>query len=324
MANPRERAREIAQGVLANVERVIIGKHETTELALIAILSGGHVLIEDVPGVGKTVLAKSLAISLGCSFKRVQFTPDLLPSDIIGVNLFNQRTGEFEFRPGPVLAQVVLADEVNRGTPKTQSALLEAMEEGQITVDGVTHTLPKPFLVLATQNPLEHEGTFSLPEAQRDRFLLRIHLGYPALDAEMAIMESQRLRHPIEDLQPISSPEELLDLQQEVRETYVDDMIKRYIALIVDATRTHPAVYVGASPRGALALYRASQARALLQGRDYILPDDVKTLVPYALAHRLILNPTARMQDLSVQEVLQQTVQSVPVPGAAPQSQPRG
>ncbi|MBI4236402.1 MAG: MoxR family ATPase [Chloroflexi bacterium] len=324
MTTTVDRAREIALRTLDNVERVIVGKRSVAELALLGILSGGHVLIEDVPGIGKTMLARSLAVSLGCSFKRVQFTPDLLPSDIIGVSLYNQRTGEFEFRPGPVLAQVVLADEINRGTPKTQSALLEAMEEGQVTVDGVTHPLPRPFFVIATQNPLEHEGTFLLPEAQRDRFFLRLHLGYPSLEAEMEIMERTRLSHPIWSIQPVSSPAELLELQETVRTVYVDDLIKRYITAIVDGTRNHAAVYVGSSPRGSLALYRGSQGRALLQGRDYVLPDDVKALVQPLLAHRIILNPTARMQDLTPEAMLEQVLASVPVPGSTPRGWLRG
>ena len=313
-----DRAREVALRTLDNVEQVMVGKRSSAELALVAILSGGHILIEDVPGVGKTMLARSLAISLGSSFKRLQFTPDLLPSDVLGVNLYNQRTGEFEFRPGPVLAHLVLADEINRGTPKTQSALLEAMEEGQITVDGVTHPLPRPFFVLATQNPLEHEGTFLLPEAQRDRFFLRVHLGYPSTEGEIEIMDRVRLSHPIDALESVSSPEEVLEVQEAVREVYVDDLIKRYIVDLVDKTRVDPSVYVGASPRGALSLFRGSQARAVIEGRDYVLPDDVKNLVLPILSHRLILNPTARMQDISAESVLGQIADSVPVPGSTP------
>ena len=313
-----DRAREVAERTLENVERVMVGKRSSAELALVAILSAGHILIEDVPGVGKTILARALAISLGCSFKRLQFTPDLLPSDVLGVNLYNQRTGEFEFRPGPVLAQLVLADEINRGTPKTQSAMLEAMEEGQITVDGVTHLLPRPFFVLATQNPLEHEGTFLLPEAQRDRFFLRVHIGYPSIEGEIEIMDRLRLSHPIDSLESVSTPEEVLEMQEAVRTVYVDDLIKRYIVDIIGKTREDPSVYVGASPRGALALFRGGQARAVLEGRDYVLPDDVKDLVLSVVSHRLILNPTARMQDMTAEVVLQQIVESVPVPGSTP------
>ena len=259
-----DRAREVALRTLDNVEQVMVGKRSSAELALVAILSGGHILIEDVPGVGKTMLARSLAISLGSSFKRLQFTPDLLPSDVLGVNLYNQGTGEFEFRPGPVLAHLVLADEINRGTPKTQSALLEAMEEGQITVDGVTHPLPRPFFVLATQNPLEHEGTFLLPEAQRDRFFLRVHLGYPSTEGEIEILDRVRISHPIDALESVSSPEEVLEVQGAVREVYVDDLIKRYIVDLVDKTRVDPSVYVGASPRGALSLFRGSHPANLV------------------------------------------------------------
>ncbi len=313
-----DRAREVVDRTLENVERVIVGKRAATELALTAVLGGGHFLIEDVPGVGKTMLARSVAISLGASFKRVQFTPDLLPTDVIGVNLYNQRTGEFEFRAGPVLAHILLADEINRGTPKTQSALLEAMEEGQVTVDGVTHPLPNPFHVIATQNPLEHEGTFLLPEAQRDRFFLRLSLGYPTLDSEIEIMERTQLAHPIDSIEPVTTPEETLDLQQTVRHVYVDDLIKRYIVDIVDGTRDHSSVYVGASPRGALTLFRGGQAKAVMDGRDYVLPDDVKNLVSPVLGHRIILNPNARMQGVSVEDVLAQVLERVPVPGAVP------
>ncbi|MDA1096321.1 MAG: MoxR family ATPase [Chloroflexi bacterium] len=313
-----DRAREVTLRTLANIEKVIVGKRSASELALVAILAGGHILIEDVPGVGKTMLARSLAISLGASFKRVQFTPDLLPSDVIGVNLYNQRTGEFEFRPGPVLAHLVLADEINRGTPKTQSALLEAMEEARVTVDGVTHTLPRPFFVFATQNPLEHEGTFLLPEAQRDRFFLRIRLGYPSTEGEIEIMERLTLSHPIDALQSVSSPEEVLEVQATVRTVYVDGLIKRYIAEIVDRTREDASVYVGASPRGALALFRGAQARAVMEGRDYVLPDDVKGLILPVLSHRIILSPTARMQDVTVESILTQILNVLPVPGSTP------
>ncbi len=318
MAATVNRAREIVDKTLENVERVIVGKRAATELALVAILGGGHFLIEDVPGVGKTMLARSVATSLGASFKRVQFTPDLLPSDVIGVNLYNQRTGEFEFRGGPVLAHLVLADEINRGTPKTQSALLEAMEEGQVTVDGVTHTLPKPFWVLATQNPLEHEGTFLLPEAQRDRFFLRLSLGYPSAESEIEIMDRMQLAHPIESIEAVTSPEEMLELQDIVRHVYVDDLIKQYIVAIVDATRAHSSVYVGASPRGALVLYRGGQAKAVMDGRDYVLPDDIKHLLHPVLGHRIILNPNARMQGISVEDVLNQVLEAAPVPGSVP------
>ena len=302
--------------LLAAVERVLIGKRAEAELAIIGLAAGGHLLIEDVPGVGKTMLAKSLARATGCSFKRIQFTPDLLPSDVTGVSIYNQRTGEFEFRAGPIVANVVLADEINRATPKTQSALLEAMEEHQVTVEGVTRPLPAPFMVLATQNPIEYEGTFPLPEAQLDRFLLRIHLGYPEPQQEVSVLQQQMLRHPIDDLQPVTSAAELQQLQQAVRRVHVEALLQRYIVHLVGLTRDHADVYLGASPRGSLALMRASQARALLQGRDYVIPDDVKALAVSALAHRLIMSPEARMRNATAQAVIETTLREVPVPGS--------
>src|SRR5579859_3519795 len=257
--------RDVAQQVITNVEKVIVGKRAEVELAFIALICQGHVLIEDVPGVGKTVLAKAISRSVGCSFKRIQFTPDLLPSDVTGVSVYNQKTFEFEFRPGPIVAQVVLADEINRATPKTQSALLESMEERQITVDGATYRLPTPFIVLATQNPIEYEGTFPLPEAQLDRFLLRLNLGYPSKRDEMLVLQQQQVHHPIDSLQPVITAQDLAQLQLTIRETvYVDDLIREYIVTLVGETRSHPDIYLGASPRGSLALYRASQARAAL------------------------------------------------------------
>jgi MoxR-like ATPase len=302
--------------LVAAVEQVLIGKHNEAELAIVGLAAAGHLLIEDVPGVGKTMLAKSLARATGCSFKRIQFTPDLLPSDVTGVSIYNQRTSEFEFRAGPIVAHVVLADEINRATPKTQSALLEAMEERQVTVEGVTRMLPAPFMVLATQNPIEYEGTFPLPEAQLDRFLLRIHLGYPEPAQEATVLQRQMLRHPLEDLQAITSANELQQLQQSVRGIHVDPQVQRYIVHIVGQTRDHPDVYLGASPRGSLALMRASQARAMLAGRDYVIPDDVKVLAVAALAHRLIMNPEARMRNATAQAVVTQVLQEVPVPGS--------
>jgi MoxR-like ATPase len=298
------------------VEQVLIGKHAEAELAIIGLAAAGHLLIEDVPGVGKTMLAKSLARATGCTFKRIQFTPDLLPSDVTGVSIYSQRTGEFEFRAGPIVAHVVLADEINRATPKTQSALLEAMEEHQVTVDGVTRPLPSPFMVLATQNPIEYEGTFPLPEAQLDRFLLRIHLGYPAPADEASVLERQMLRHPIEDLGAITSASELQQLQQAVRGIHVDSQLQRYIVHIVGLTREHQDVYLGASPRGSLALMRASQARAMLLGRDYVIPDDVKALAVPALAHRLIMSPEARMRNATAPAVVSSVITEVPVPGS--------
>ncbi len=308
--------RPIGDRVIENVEKVIIGKHHEVRLALIALLCRGHTLIEDVPGVGKTMLAKSIARSIGCSFKRIQFTPDLLPSDVTGVSVFNQQTRQFEFRPGPIIAQIVLADEINRATPKTQSALLEAMEERQVTVDGVTHTLPTPFLVLATQNPIEYEGTFPLPEAQLDRFLMRISLGYPSKTDEITIMDRQQFVHPIENLSQVVAVDELQQAQEAIKQVYLDPLIKEYIVSIVDATRTHPEVYLGASPRGSLALFKTSQALAALDGRDYVIPDDIKALAEVTLAHRVIVSPAARLKNISPRAVVGEILESVPVPGA--------
>ena len=306
---------DIARKIVDNVEKVIVGKKEVVRLALISMMCNGHVLIDDVPGVGKTMLAKSLAKSLGCSFKRIQFTPDLLPTDITGVSIYNQKTGEFQFRPGPVVAQVVLADEINRATPKTQSALLESMEEMQITVDGVSHALPKPFLVMATENPVEYEGTFPLPEAQLDRFLMRINLGYPSPSQEIAIIDSQQFIHPIESLSAVSTPEEILTLQMEARKIHVDGQLKRYIVAIMEATRNNPNLYLGASPRGSLGLFRTSQAKAFLEGREYVLPDDIKALAKPVLAHRLIINPAARSKQVTGTTSVARILESIPVPG---------
>ncbi len=301
--------------VIENIEKVIVGKRDAVALAITSLLCQGHLLIEDVPGVGKTVLARSLARSLGCSFSRIQFTPDMLPSDVTGVSIFNQVTREFEFRPGPVMAQIVLSDEINRATPKTQAALLEAMEERQVTVDGVTHILPKPFMVLATQNPIEYEGTFPLPEAQLDRFLVRVRLGYPELDDEIEVLDRQQYRHPLDDLEQMVEVDELSEMQEAVKSIYVSPPVKRYIVGLARQTRDHPEVYLGASPRGSLALYRTSQARAALQGRDYVLPDDVKALSVATFAHRLILGPAARLRDLDADEIVLEIQNSVPVPG---------
>jgi MoxR-like ATPase len=310
------RANGILDAVLNNVERVIVGKRQEVELALIALVCQGHVLIEDVPGVGKTVLAKSLARSIGCTFKRIQFTPDLLPSDVTGVSIYNQKTGEFEFRPGPVIAQIVLADEINRATPKTQASLLEAMEERQVTVDGTTYLLPQPFMVLATQNPIEYEGTFPLPEAQLDRFMMRIRLGYPRREEEVTILDRQQYAHPVEALEQVASAEDLLRAQMEVRHVHVAPELRQYIVDITAASRQHPDVYLGASPRGSLALFRAVQARALLRGRDYAIPDDVKALVEPTLAHRLIVNPSARVRGVTSSAVLADILRTLPVPGS--------
>ena len=313
---PTEEIKTVAERIVVNVERVIVGKHAEVELALISLLCGGHILIEDVPGVGKTMLARSLAKSVGCTFKRIQFTPDLLPSDVTGVTIYNQKTGEFEFRPGPVMAQIVLADEINRATPKTQSALLESMEEHQVTVDGETYTLPSPFLVMATQNPIEYEGTFPLPEAQLDRFMMRINLGYPSRGDEITILASQLQSHPIEDIGQVISAEELQSLQQRVRAVYVDrPLIMQYIVDVATATREHQEVYLGASPRGSLSLTQASQARAALHGRDFVIPDDVKALAPATLAHRLIVSPAARIRNVDTRIIVQEILDTVPVPG---------
>lgn len=301
--------------VIENIEKVIIGKRNPVELAVVGLLCQGHLLIEDVPGVGKTVLARSLARSLGCTFSRIQFTPDMLPSDVTGVSIFNQVSTQFEFRPGPVMAQIVLADEINRATPKTQAALLEAMEERQVTVDGITHLLPRPFMVLATQNPIEYEGTFPLPEAQLDRFLVRLRLGYPALDDEVNVLERQQFIHPVTTLEQVATEEELVEAQEAIKNIYVAPEVKRYIVELSRQTRDHPEVYLGASPRGSLALYRTGQARAAMHGRDFVLPDDVKALAKPALGHRIILGPAARLRDLSSDQVLDEILNRVPVPG---------
>ena len=303
-----------AERITANIERVIVGKREAVELAVVGLLAGGHMLIEDVPGVGKTMLARSLARSLGCSFSRIQFTPDMLPSDLTGVNIFNQRSREFEFRPGPLLAQVVLADEINRATPKTQSALLEAMGEGQITVEGVTHTLPTPFMVLATLNPIEYEGTFPLPEAQLDRFLLRVHLGYAEPEQEIEILDRQQYEHPLDNLQAVATEAELFAALTATRNVFVSPAVKQYIVDLIRAVRDHPQVYVGPSTRASLGLYRTGQARASMRGRDHVLPDDIKALMYPVVAHRFLLQPETRLRELSPSDILDETLKQMPVP----------
>jgi MoxR-like ATPase len=305
---------EAAARIKASVARVIVGKDDTVELLLVALLCEGHVLLEDVPGIGKTTLAKALAKSLGCAFQRIQFTPDLLPGDITGVSVFNQRTTEFEYRPGPLFAQIILADEINRAGPRTQSALLEAMEERQITVDGVTHRLPRPFLVLATQNPVELEGTFPLPEAQVDRFLLRVALGYPAEDEERTILRRFRDSNPLAELAPVIGAEEIASLQRAVRQVFVHPAVETYIIRLVAATRNHEAIQLGASPRGSLALYRTGQALAAIRGRSYVLPDDVKRLLSPALEHRLMVTSRMRVRGRGVGGVLQEIAAQTPVP----------
>jgi MoxR-like ATPase len=276
------------------------------------------VLVEDVPGVGKTMLAKTIARSIGCSFKRIQFTPDLLPSDVTGVSIYNQKSGEFEYRPGPVMAQIVLADEINRATPKTQSALLETMEEKQVTVDGVTYPLPRPFIVLATQNPIEYEGTFPLPEAQLDRFLMRISLGYPNRSEEIEVLSRQEVVHPLTRVEQVVGSSELVSGQQAIRSVHVDRLIKEYIVAVVSATRRHEDVYLGASPRGSLGLQSAAQARAAIMGRDYVIPDDIKALAEAVLAHRLILNPVARIRSSDTRSVIAEILRNTAVPGTLP------
>lgn len=304
------------QRIVGNVERVIVGKAEPVAFSLIAVICNGHILIEDVPGVGKTVLTKAIARSIGCSFKRIQFTPDLLPSDVTGVSIYNQKVGDFEFRPGPIMSQIVLADEVNRATPKTQSALLEAMEEGQMTVDGVTYHLPQPFMVMATQNPIEYEGTFPLPEAQLDRFMMSISLGYPKAEDEINILNSHQHHHPLEDLTQIMTAEELVYIQQQVKNVHVDASILEYIVAIANATRNHQNIYLGVSPRGSLALFRAAQALAAMRSRSYVIPDDIKLLVKPTLAHRIIVTPSARVRSISSSALLDEILQTVPVPNA--------
>ena len=311
-----DRAREVAQRVVDNVKKVIVGKDQAIELGVISLICQGHTLIEDVPGVGKTMLARSIARSTGCTFKRIQFTPDLLPTDVTGVSIYNQKSGDFEFREGPIISQLVLADEINRATPKTQSALLEAMEERQVTVDGVTYTLPRPFTVMATQNPIEYEGTFPLPEAQLDRFLLMISLGYPSAEEELEIVENQRQVHPIETLQAVTNSDEIVGLQEAAKEVFVDDLIKQYIVSLTGATRDHADISLGSSPRGSLALFRGAQAMSLIRGRDFVLPDDVKELAGPMLSHRIIVSAAARMRGVSGQEVISSLVDQSSVPGA--------
>ncbi len=306
--------REVAERVKANIKRVIVGKDDVIDLVLVALLSDGHILIEDVPGIGKTMLAKSISKSIGCQFRRIQFTPDVMPSDISGINFYNQKSGEFEFRPGPIIANIVLADEINRATPRTQSALLEAMEERQLTVEGVTQSLPRPFIVLATQNPIELEGTFPLPEAQLDRFFMRISLGYPAEEDEDEILTRFEESSPLDDLDAVVTAEELVRLNGMVARIYCEPSVRRYVVQLVQATRRHQALELGASPRGSLGLYRGARALAALRGRDYVLPDDVKFLAPYVLTHRAILSSQSRLRGGDATAVMQEIIGSVAVP----------
>jgi len=305
---------ESAKRLRENIQRVIVGKDEQIELALVAVLCEGHILVEDVPGIGKTTLAKALAASLGCTFRRIQFTPDLLPSDVTGINYYNQKLQEWEFRAGPVFAQVVLADEINRATPRTQSALLEAMQERQVTVDGDTRPLPRPFLVLATQNPIELEGTFPLPEAQIDRFFIKLPIGYPTVDEENSILLRFERTDPLMGLSPVVSTDELLAMQKQVREVRVEASVRGYVVAIARATREHAEVALGASPRGTMALYHAAQAWAAIRGRAFVVPDDVKRLAPYVLTHRILIQPQVRLRGRKPEEVVAEIVDTVPVP----------
>nr|WP_067930475.1 MoxR family ATPase [Alicyclobacillus kakegawensis] len=296
------------------MSKAVVGKEEVVRLVLVSLLAGGHCLIEDVPGVGKTVLVRAVARTLGCEFRRIQFTPDLLPSDVTGTSIYNQKTQEFEFRPGPIFGQVVLADEINRTSPKTQSALLEAMEEQGVSADGQRHELPQPFFVLATENPIDFEGTFPLPEAQLDRFLLKLSMGYPSLADEMAILDRQQKQNPIDQLEPIAGPDDVLEWRRQRADVYVETALREYLVRIVQATRAHDSVYLGASPRASLALFKAAQALALLSGRTFVVPDDIRYLAPYVLEHRILLTPDARLSGVQAQPLILDLVDSVPVP----------
>ncbi len=309
-----KQTQKLAEKLINNLETVIIGKRNTLEQVVVCLLCQGHLLIEDVPGTGKTILARSLAKSIGGNFSRIQFTPDMLPSDIIGVSVYNQEKGKFQFRPGPIMAQIVLADEINRATPKTQSALLEAMEEKQITVDGESHKLRPPFIVIGTQNPIEYEGTFPLLEAQLDRFFMRVTLGYPSILEEIKVLESQQIIHPIENLRNILDIQSILDAQNVVKRVLVSQPVKRYIVDIVRATREHADIYLGASPRGSIGLFKAGQALATIKGRDFVLPDDIKSMVVPLLAHRMIVKPGAKLQEMSASIIIKELLEKIPVP----------
>lgn len=300
--------------IIENIEKVMIGKREVVELSITALLAQGHVLLEDVPGVGKTMMVRSLANSIGANFRRIQFTPDLLPSDVTGVSIYNQKEMEFQFVPGPILGNIILADEINRTSPKTQSALLEAMEESSVTIDGITHSLNKPFFVMATQNPIEYEGTYPLPEAQLDRFLLKMNMGYPTMEEEVEVLTRLQVQAPIENLHSVVSIEELASLQNEVKQVYVDETIKRYIVELLMGTRSHPHVYLGASPRGSIALMRAAQSYAFIKGRDYVIPDDIQYLIKAVVAHRIILKSEAKFEGISAEDIIDDIVLQVAVP----------
>ena len=309
-----KQVKETAKRIIQNVEKVIVGKRQSIVFSLVNWFCEGHFLLEDVPGVAKTILARSLAQSVGCDFKRIQCTPDLLPTDITGASIYNQKQSEFEFRPGPLFANIVLADEINRTTPRTQSALLEAMAESRITVDGVTHRLNAPFLVIATQNPVDHEGTFPLPEAQLDRFLMKFSIGYPALEDEMKILDNLQMAHPIDQLQAVADGKEIVDCQQQVRQVHVDQKIRKYMLQIVHLTRHHQHLSLGGSPRASLALFRTTQALAAIRGRNFVLPDDVKMIAPPVLGHRLILKPESRLRKITTDQIITQILGELAVP----------
>ena len=310
-------SKTLVNTLVENVSNVIVGKSDAVELVLVALISNGHVLIEDVPGVGKTMLVRSIATSTGCDYRRMQFTPDLLPSDVTGASIFNQQTGEFNFRPGPIMAQIILADEINRATPKTQSALLEAMGEQQVTVEGVTRQLPSPFMVLATQNPIEYEGTFPLPEAQLDRFFMRISLGYPDAEQEVAIMERREQGDPIDSLKAVCTPDDISKLQLSAEEVFIDALVKQYIVELSNATRLHPEAALGVSPRASINLMKGGKAYAMLHDRDYVVPDDIKAIAIPTLAHRVLLTPSARMREVTQETVVKDVLNQVSVPGAS-------
>lgn len=320
MNNPDEINKKIIdlyERLTTNMGKVIIGKEQALKLLVISLICHGHVLIEDVPGVGKTVLAKSLAKSLGCKFTRIQFTPDMLPGDVTGISIYNQKDKTFEYKPGPIMTQILLADEINRATPKTQSALLEGMEERQISVDGTTYPLPTPFIVLATQNPIEYEGTFPLPEAQLDRFLVKIRLGYPSMDNEVNILTVQKNVHPLETISKVVEVDELVEVQNIVKDVFISDRTKKYIVEVVRSTRAHPDVYLGSSPRGSLGIFHTSQVLAAINNRAYVLPDDVKELAIPVLAHRLVINPGGRVKNITPELVIREILERTPVPGGS-------